>query len=217
MADVPATFDQPGARFVLLPAGSKFPPLQDRWQLPENAHGYAEALAHDGNIGILAGDGYIGLDEDDPSAFKELKLPITTAWETRPGRIGLWLRCSDLATALATIGKKADLAQLYLYRNGKQCGEIKLQRSYQTIPPSWKTLEDGARADYILLDSSSPAEVSLVKLLDDLQAIGIAFTTKLEQNASRWRRWRRRPARNGLKVMTSKSGDMPKQPLEMRF
>jgi hypothetical protein len=185
MAAVPAAFDQPGARFVFLPAGLKFPPLQEGWQLPQNAHTYSETLAHDGNAGILACDGYIGLDQDEPSAFDGLELPPTTTWETRPGRLGLWLRCSDVAEALVTIGKKVDLAQLYLYKEGKQCGEVKLQRSYQTVPPSWKTLEDGTRADYKLLDSSSPANISLAKLLADLQTIGISFNSKLEQNAAR--------------------------------
>ncbi len=185
MAAVPAAFDQPGARFVLLPVGLKFPPLQDGWQLPQNAHTYAEILAHDGNAGILAGDGYIGLDQDEPSAFGGLELPPTTTWETRPGRRGLWLRCGDLAEALAAIGKKPDLAQIKLFKAGKPCGEVKIGRSYQVIPPSWKKLESGERVDYNMLDPCPPATISLVKLLDDLQAIGITFSSRLDENASR--------------------------------
>lgn len=186
MADLPECFNLPGAGFVTLPAGVKFPPPYAAWQLPENARTFAQARAHKGNVGILAGGGYIGLDKDNPAAFGGLELPITTLWETRPGRYGMRFKVSDnVAEALATIGKKADLAQLYLYRNGKQCGEIKLQRSYQTIPPSWKKLEDGTRADYRLLDSSPPATITLAKLLSDLQAIGITFSTKLEQNAAK--------------------------------
>jgi hypothetical protein len=186
MADVSDVFDRVGAVFVLLPPGSKFPPLQDRWQLPENAHTFAQAQAHTGNVGILAGNGYIGLDKDDPSAFEGLELPITTLWETRPGRFGLWLKCSDnVAEALAVVGKKPNQAQLKLYKDGKPCGEVKLERTYQVIPPSWKILEDGMRADYKLLDSSPPAGISLEKLLADLQSIGITFASKLEQNAAR--------------------------------
>ncbi len=185
MAAIPAAFDQPGARFVLLPAGLKFPPLQDGWQLPENAHTYADTMVHDGNAGILAGDGYIGLDQDDPFAFEGLELPVTTTWETRPGRRGLWLRCGDLAEALAAIGKKPDLAQIKLFKAGKPCGEVKISRSYQVIPPSWKKLESGERVDYKMLDSSPPATIILAKLLADLQSIGITFSSKLEQNAAR--------------------------------
>ncbi|HUM81688.1 MAG TPA: hypothetical protein PLQ38_07905, partial [Methanothrix sp.] len=61
---------------MLLPDGTKFPPTEKGWQ--EKAHGYQEATAHNGNVGILAGNGFIGLDQDDPSAFEGLELPLTT-------------------------------------------------------------------------------------------------------------------------------------------
>ena len=166
MTAVPEVFNQSGAGFVLLSKGIKFPPVEDGWQKPEKAHTFHEAMSHRGNVGILAGNGFVGLDKDDPAAFDGLDLPATTLWETRPGRYGLWFRVSDdIAAALASIGKKPDLAQLRLFKAGKPCGEIKLQRTYQVIPPSWKTLEDGSRADYRLLSSEPPAEISLAKLL----------------------------------------------------
>ncbi len=183
MAAIPAIFDQPGASFVLLPSGIKFPPQEKEWQ--KKGHSFQEAQAHKGNAGIMAGNGYIGLDQDDPAAFTGLELPISTKWETRPGRYGLWFKASDgVAAALAGIGKKPDQAQLKLHKDGLPVGEVKLERTYQVIPPSWKKLEDGTRADYKILDSSPPAEISLAKLLADLQGIGITFS-KLEQNAAK--------------------------------
>jgi hypothetical protein len=180
---ISSIFDQPAAAFVLLPEGIKFPPLEKEWQ--KHPHAFQEARAHGGNVGVLAGNGYIGLDQDDPAAFDGLELPITTKWETRPGRAGMWFRCNDRTPeVLAKYGKKADQAQLKLYKDGKPVGEVKLGRAYQVIPPSWKTLEDGTRADYRLLQETPPAEISLEKLLSDLQAIGITFSSKLEQNAA---------------------------------
>ncbi len=184
MTNVPECFNTPNAGFVLLPTGIKFPPIEKEWQ--KKPHTFAEAQAHRGNVGVLAGKADIGLDKDNPAAFEGLELPTTTRWETRPGRYGMRFKLSDNVTeALATIGKKADLAQIYLYRDGKQCGEIKLQRSYQIIPPSFKPLEDGTRADYKMLDSSPPATITLAHLLADLQAIGITFSSKLEANAAK--------------------------------
>jgi hypothetical protein len=163
--NLPIIFDQPGAGFVYLPTGVKSPPIEKTWQ--EKPHSFAEAAAHKGNVGILAGNGYIGLDLDDPNAFVGLDLPTTTTtWETRPGRYGKRFTCADVTPEiLDKHGKKADLAQFFLYKDGVHVGEIKLQRSYQTIPPSHKyrdpeTGDDvlpgtpGAqRVDYKLLDS----------------------------------------------------------------
>jgi len=185
MAAVPAVFNQPGAGFVLLPPGIKFPPIERGWQ--KKPHTFAEAASHatkGGNVGVLAGGGYIGLDQDTPAAFGVLALPPTTMWETRPGRFGIWFKAADVAEAMQKIRKKADQAQIYLYKNGKKCGEIKLQRTYQAIPPSWKRLEDGTRADYIIWDPNPPATISLATLLSDLQEIGITFRSKLEVNAA---------------------------------
>lgn len=188
MTEIPEVFNQPGAAFVLLPDGIKFPPIEKGWQ--NKGHSFAEATAHKGNVGIMAGGGFIGLDKDNPAVFDGLELPTTTMWETRPGRFGMWFKAADVTDALQTIGKKADLAQIYLYRDGRKCGEIKLQRTYQVIPPSWKKLEDGTRADYKLMDSSPPVNITLAKLLADLQAIGITFNEKpkvsrLEANTKR--------------------------------
>ncbi len=186
MAEITEAFNQPDAGFVLLLAGKKFPPIEDGWQ--NKPHSFQEAAEHaakGGNVGILAGNGYIGLDQDNPEAFKGLEMPISTTWETRPGRLGMWFKCSDVAEALQAIGRKPDQAQLKLFRNGKPCGEVKLERTYQVIPPSWKTLEEGQRADYKLLRDIPPAEVTLAKLLADLQALDITFSSKLEQNAAR--------------------------------
>ncbi len=179
MADVPQFFNQPGAAFVIIRDGEKFPPIGTEWQ--KKPHTFQEATAHEGNVGILAGNGYIGLDQDEPDAFKGLELVATTTWETRPGRLGMWFKCDDCTPELlAKYGKKADHAQLKLYKDGLSIGEVKLQRTYQVIPNSWKRLEDGKRADYKMLDSSAPATISLERLLADLQAIGITFSSKLE-------------------------------------
>lgn len=193
---IPPVFDQPGAAFVLLPVGIKFPPIEDGWQKPEKAHAYHEATSHRGNVGILAGNGYIGLDQDEPAAFIGLELPASTTWETRPGRLGMWFKASDnVAEALAGIGKKADQAQLKLFKDGQPVGEVKLQRTYQVIPPSHKFIDPvtgddvapgkGDRVDYRLLNSSPPAPITLADLLQGLQAIGITFSSKLEQNAAK--------------------------------
>lgn len=186
MADVPDVFNQPGAAFVLLPEGTKYPPVERGWQ--EKGHSFQEATAHKGNVGILAGNGFIGLDQDDPSAFEGLEMPNSTTWETRPGRLGLWFKVSgDVPAALGRIGKKPDQAQLYLFKDGKPCGEIKLQRTYQVIPPSWKILEGGARGDYKLVNCAPPTEISFIRLIAALTAIGITFSTKskLESNAKK--------------------------------
>jgi P4 family phage/plasmid primase-like protien len=183
MTDISAVFNQPGAAFVHLPDGIKFPPVEKEWQ--NKPHTFAQAQAHKGNVGILAGSGFIGLDQDDPSAFSGLELPITTTWETRPGRFGLWFKTADVAEALESIGKKPSQAQLKLFQDGKPVGEVKLQRTYQVIPNSWKNLEDGTRADYKLLSSEPPTEISMVKLLADLQSIGVTFSSKLEANAAK--------------------------------
>ncbi len=185
MAEVPAAFNQPGAAFVLLRDGEKFPPIEKEWQ--KNPHSYDEACQHKGNIGIMAGNGYMGLDQDDPVAFEGLTLPATTKWQTRPGRYGMWFKADDVAAALKAIGKKPDQAQLKLFKNGRPCGEVKLQRTYQVIPPSWKKLEDGSHSDYVLVDGRPPAIINLADLLATLQAGGISFSSKdsrLDQNAA---------------------------------
>ena len=184
MAKINSVFDLPGARFVFLRDGEKYPPIEGGWQ--EKGHSFKEAQIYIGNIGFLAGNGYIGLDQDNPAAFHGLPLGETLTWKTRPGRLGMIFRISDdVSEVLKKLGKKPDLAQLKLFKNGKPCGEIKLQRSYQVIPPSWKVLEDGTRMDYVLLKGSPPAQTSLQKLIDDLMQIGISFSSRADVNAAR--------------------------------
>ena len=188
-------FDQPGAKFAFLPPGEKFPPIEKGWQ--KKGHSFQEAVAHvkkGGNIGVMAGGGYIGLDEDDPSAFEGLQLPSTTKWETRPGRLGFWLKCSDRTPeVLAKYEKKADQAQIKLYdpkrietkivnvkekKVYKHVGEVKLERTYQLVPPSSKYLDEknkADRVDYKMLNEVLPVEISLDLVLSELQRIGLVF------------------------------------------
>lgn len=171
---ISAVFNQPGVPFVLMRDGIKYPPIEKEWQ--HKGHTFQEAAQHIGNVGIIAGNGYIGLDQDDPEAFEGIELPQTTMWETRPGRLGMWFTCNDRTSdLLARYGKKADLAQFKLFKDGQPVGEVKLERTYQVIPPSWKTLEDGQRAEYKMLCEVPPAEISLATLLEDLQSLGITF------------------------------------------
>jgi hypothetical protein len=186
---LPRVFDQPGAMFVLMRPSIKFPPFQDAWQLKKNAHTFKEAEAHlatGGNVGVLGGNCFIGLDKDVPEAFTGIELPPTTTWETRPGRLGMWFRCDEsLPELLKKYGKKANLSQFKLFLNGKGVGEIKLERSYQVIPPSHKFVDPttgkdalpgvGQKIDYKMIDSRPPEKISLEKLLEDLQAAGIRF------------------------------------------
>lgn len=180
------------AGFTLMRSGVKFPPIEDGWQ--NNGHSFKEAIAYRGNIGLLAGNGYGGLDQDDLSAFDGLTLPETATWETRPGRLGMWLIWSDnVAETLAKYGFKADQAQIHLYdprqisgkdQKGKETykhvGEVKLERAYQVIPPSWKVI-DGQRVNYRMLKEISPAEVSLDWLLSELLRIGLSFSEKSKE------------------------------------
>ncbi len=64
-------FDQPGAKFVLMPIGKKFPPIETEWQ--NKGHSFQEAAEHKGNMGIMAGNDFIGLDLDDPNEYEGLK------------------------------------------------------------------------------------------------------------------------------------------------
>ena len=180
---LPVNFDQPGAAFVFLRDGIKFPPIEKEWE--KKGHSFQEATVHKGNVGVMAGSGYIGLDQDVPEAFEGLELPSTTTWETRPGRLGMWLKCNDRTPeVLAKYDKKADLAQFKLFKNGQPVGEVKLERTYQVIPPSWKEVE-GQRVDYKMLREIPPAEISLAWLLSELQRLGIKFSSKLDKNASK--------------------------------
>ncbi len=187
--------------------GIKFPPIEKEWE--KKGHTFQEATAHMGNVGVLAGGKYLGLDKDDPSSFIGLVLPPTTLWETRPGRTGQWHKCNDhTPEVLAKYGFKADQAQIYLYdpkkiverdQKGrdifKAVGEIKLERTYQVIPPSHKFIApatgkdappgQGDRVDYRILSELPPAEISLDKLLISILEIGLSFDEKSESKAKR--------------------------------
>lgn len=180
---LPIVFDQPGAQFVLMRAGVKFPPFENGWQ--KKPHTFQEAEAHlatGGNVGVLAGGCYIGMDEDVPEAFSGIELLPTTTWETRPGRLGMWFFCDEsLPEVRQKYGKKPDLAQFKLFKDGKPIGEIKLERSYQVIPPSYKFVE-GQKIDYKMIDNRPPEKISLEKLLADLQAAGIRFNQKNKED-----------------------------------
>jgi hypothetical protein len=184
---LPSVFDQPGAQFVLMRSGVKFPPFEEGWQ--KNPHSIQEADAHlstNGNCGVLAGNGFIGVDQDNPEAFKGIDLPSTTTWETRPGRLGMWFTCDESLPELRKkYGKKIDLAQFKLFKDGKGVGEIKLERSYQVIPPSYKFIDPttgkdappgtGQKIYYKMIDERVPAKISLERFLEDLQILGIRF------------------------------------------
>lgn len=191
MIELSEVFNQPGAGFTPIKPGLKFPPMINEWQKSENAYTFEEAAAHvrrGGNIGILAGIGQrLGLDKDNLNAFEGLELPKTTTWETRPGRLGFSFTCSNRSPeVLAKYGVKAGQAQIKLFKDGRLVGEVKLERTYQVIPPSHKFIDaktgddvppkdGGQQVDYKLLDSSQPAEISLDWLLSELQRIGISF------------------------------------------
>lgn len=167
-------FNQPGVGFVLLPPGKKAPPIDTEWQ--KKPHTFDEAVRHvaaGGNVGIIAGNGYGELDMDDLSAFEGLKLPETTTWETRPGRAACWFRWQDdVSATLRKLGKPEDIAKILLEKDGKAVGEIKLQRSYQVIPPSWKEV-DGERVDYRITSDTPPAEIGLEDLIECLHRAGV--------------------------------------------
>jgi len=212
MTAINQVFDQPGAAFVLLRSGIKFPPMEKEWQA--HPHTFAEATGHNGNVGVMAGNGHLGLDQDDPEAFVGIELPITTTWASRPGRLGMRFTCKDRTPELlAKYGKKADHAQFKLFKDGKAVGEVKLERTYQVIPPSWKNIyfvnsEEVDKEDYQkemqkpqallyanaeqrytvykMLKEVSPAETSLEWLLSELVRVGITFTAKanLDKNAA---------------------------------
>jgi hypothetical protein len=173
---VPEIFNLPGATFTFMPKGIKNPPSIPAvgWQLPENGHSYTEALEHDGNVGFRAGNGYIGLDLDDPAAFEGLSIPPTTTWQTRPGRYGKLFTGTVPAEVMTLYGKPANHSQFYLFKDGLQVGEIKLERAYQVIPASWKILdpEDGGmRVDYFMVDSIPPAPIALATLMADILSL----------------------------------------------
>lgn len=174
--EVPKIFDLPGATFTFMAVGEKWPPIipAKGWQLPENGHSFEETLSYNGNVGFRAGNGYIGLDLDNPAAFEGLRLSPTTTWESRPGRYGKLFKGEVLPEVMAKHGKPANHAQFYLFKDGLQVGEIKLQRAYQVIPNSWKFVDPevgGMRVDYKMVDCIAPTPIDLGTLLSDILAL----------------------------------------------
>ena len=192
---VPKVFNQPGAMFVEIAEGRKFPPMKKNWQ--NQPLTFDEMMTRDPyhNFGLVAGGGYLGIDFDDPAlmnilnTFPEIE---TTVWETRPGRLGMWFRCDpeEVIEALATIGKPPEHAQLLIRGGEKHLGEIKLGRTYQVIPPSWKLLDGEPRYGntgtspinspeervyYKLLCDVPPAKITLRYLLDSIAECGFVL------------------------------------------
>ena len=214
--EIPSVFNIPGAKFTLMAEGSKFPPIipREEWQLPENGHNFDVACKHYGNVGILAGitleDGSVtlGFDQDQPEVFESLCLPETTLWETRPGRTGMLFTCDDIPPELrAEYGKKPDLAQFKFYKDGKGVGEIKMERTYQVIPNSWKVLDlkdGGARVEYKMLSEVPPAQISITSLVHAIMAIpGVSLSKSGKASDTR-----------GVKPVSESTiqGDMPEEP-----
>jgi CHASE1-domain containing sensor protein len=72
--------------------------------------------------------------------------------------------------------------------------------------------EDGSRADYKLMQDVPPAEIRLVALLEGLQAIGIAFSSKLESNAAKLEDMGRKATRGTQRAMNPGPGDTQRPP-----
>jgi Bifunctional DNA primase/polymerase, N-terminal. len=196
--EISTVFNQRGVGFVLLPAGQKKPPDRNEWQKKENQYSFQEIDGYRGarNIGLVASFGYIILDVDDPSALNGLELPKSTKWETRTNaeRYAMWFKCEDSRSALSKRKGHADKGKLELFdshqlvevedKKGKKTlqyapiGEIKLSRTYEVIPPSWKRLEEnGNRVEYRFLDGGeiAPRTISLEWLISSLDKLGIVF------------------------------------------
>ena len=189
---ISTVFNQPSTGFVLLPAGKKKKP---RDGFLENPYSFQEIQKERGkrNVGIIAGNGYIIFDVDGPSAIGGLDLPKSTTWETRPGRYAIWFKCDDSIPSLVKKKIHTGKCRLSLFNSQKldeknkyaPAGEIKLQRTYQVIPPSWKFLDE-KRVEYRFLDGGEiiPQSISLLWLLDSLQEIGIFLSSKPDEKGT---------------------------------
>ena len=182
---ISTVFNQPNTGFVLLPAGRKKPPREG---FLENPYSFQEIQKQKGgrNVGIIAGNGYIIFDVDDPSAFNGLDLPKSSKWETRPGRYATRFKCDDCVASLVKRKIHTGKSKLELFDSKKldeisrypAIGEIKLERTYQLIPPSWEEL-DGNRTEYRFLDGGeiAPHPISLHWLPDSLREIDICLSS----------------------------------------
>jgi len=175
MVEIDKIFNQPEMNFVLLPKGRKSPPIEKDW--PNKIHHYDEANEHVKSgcqVGIVLGNGYFGIDMDNPASLPVDQLPETTAWRTRPGRYGVLYRTDeDINEVLREYGKEGK-AQLFLTKDGRHVGELKLQKTYQVIPPAWKEI-DGEIVEYELLKAIHTTTVSLREVIQVLIANDIKF------------------------------------------
>jgi len=185
--EISTVFDQQNTGFVLLPSGKKFPPDRAGWEKRPYSFQEAQKERGDRNIGIIVPSGYIILDVDDPSALAGLELPKSTKWETRPGRYATWFKCDDCVGPLVERRIHASKSKLILYDSRKldknsrypPVGEIKLRRTYQVIPPSWKEVET-KRTKYMFMDGGeiAPRLISLQWLFASLWKNGISLSSK---------------------------------------
>lgn len=178
--ELPSAFTSDGFGFVLLRAGQKHPPIERDWQNKPHGLNKAKRWINQGNnLGILVKYPYAVLDLDDPDAVSGLPLPRTTTWETRPGRLAYLIRLSEreseVSKILQGLGKDPRTAQLTLFKYGEHVGELKLQRTYQVVPPSWKEI-DGKRVEYRMIQDIPPTTVSLEWLVNELRHRDISFT-----------------------------------------
>lgn len=146
-----------------------------------------------GNVGIRGGDGgaiILDIDASDRIFDKNIQLPASTTWETRPGRQQRLYICDDWDQVAKFVGKEKDQVKFYdsAKENGKypHLGEIQGPRHYGVIPPSVKEV-DGERFYYKMLDSREPAKISVLWLLECLKSKGCRFDEKdrLEENAAK--------------------------------
>ncbi|MCK9571443.1 bifunctional DNA primase/polymerase [Candidatus Pacearchaeota archaeon] len=177
--------------------------LEDNWQdgaaYQYNDQNLLKWVETGGNVGIRGGDGnalILDLDDSGRILDKELVLPDTTSWETRPGRQQRLYLCEDWTPKILEqyVGKDKDQIKFYDSEakddNGHyiHLGEIQGARHYGVIPPSIKVV-DGQRFVYKMLNDVQPAKISLEWLLQTLQAHWCRFSdrdkSRLEENAAK--------------------------------
>ena len=67
----------------------------------------------------------------------------------------------------------------WVEQSNRRGNSIKLQRTYQVIPPSYKVSDNGVtKIDYKLICEEPPTEISLCDLISDFQKKGLRFSAK---------------------------------------
>lgn len=191
---IPAIFHRDDLGLVMIKRHSKEPSEMD-WQVnPAYRHNDIALLDHiqqGGNIAIRCGDnGMIVLDIDELERIRALgvidRLPLTTTWETRPGREQRLFICKDWKPeTLAPYVPNPETRQVKLFdpemRDSKNpnaylhLGEIQGARHYALIPPSVKLI-DGVEVPYRMVDARPPVEVSLSEVLKTLRDASVRFS-----------------------------------------